>query len=474
MKSQPEIKPLAFSFPPNDALAREHTEVAQWVEDAASSLNENQYYQQFELKSLPSGKRLLAADPEQARRYVLAAVAQTRHWDQLAMQLRDQAETEMERINGHHLPGWAVIWGRRQQSKAVIHALLRRKLPLVEQDLLDILAWCNQAEQVSPYWHPLSSIVRLLQRFAEGRQVDDELRTAMQKFASRLRSCHDKTTARLGTSVEQICGTGEPADQAVSDTPAVLPPPQPAAAGQPDTTSIGPDGFPLANDSPLHDQHALITQLMEEVVGTRHDHQPRLGTHAAGRVLLQQEPDPAGRALLAAAERHVHALLAPSADYSEAGNWQSRASLSGSGRLQPFAGRTGFSRPDSADRCRAILERRSRRVPHETTPHDRLERAVRESTRGVREQRLFDFDRPKTSRTTRPGVHGRPRHRSRFCQADDARRRLIDRLPNLKPFRRGLVGGSRCFRRRAAGGRVRNRRLRRSAIPDSRLHATRR
>ncbi len=344
MKSQPEIKPLAFSFPPNDPLAREHTEVAQWVEDAASSLNENQYYQQLELKSLPSGKRLLAADPEQARRYVLAAVAQTRHWDQLAMQLRDQAETEMERINGHHLPGWAVIWGRRQQSKAVIHALLRRKLPLVEPDLLDILAWCNQAEQVSPYWHPLSSIVRLLQRFAEGRQVDDELRTAMQKFASRLRSCHDKTTARLGTSVEQICGTGEPADQAVSDTPAVLPPPQPAAAGQPnvlvtlkaflqmappagppDTTSIGPDGFPLANDSPLHDQHALITQLMEEVVGTPHYHQPRLGTHAAGRVLLQQEPDPAGRALLAAAERHVHALLAPSADYSEAGNWQSRA-----------------------------------------------------------------------------------------------------------------------------------------------------
>jgi hypothetical protein len=42
-----KIQLQAFTFASDDPLAREHAEVAQWVEEAASSLGEHRYYQQL-------------------------------------------------------------------------------------------------------------------------------------------------------------------------------------------------------------------------------------------------------------------------------------------------------------------------------------------------------------------------------------------------------------------------------------------
>lgn len=339
-------QPQAFSFAKDDPLARQHEDVAKWVEEAFSSVGKHQWYQEVDLKSLPSGKTLLDAKGELARSYVSAALAQTRHWDQMAEQVRDQAENEMQRINAHHLPGWAGVWGRRRQAEAVVRALMRRKLPLTRQDLLELLSWCNQADNLSPYHFPLTYIVRALERFTEGQSVDEELREAMQQFAARLRACHDNKASRLGTNVEQICAVD---DDVSEEDDEFLPPPKPAPVGQPcvlvalkqrfgissDATlqtnaeTIGPDQFPLTENSPLQNEHALLTQLLEEVIGTTGYHRPELSNYTAGRELLHREPDAAGQALLAATERHVHALLAPSTDYSDHGLWQARYAVAG-------------------------------------------------------------------------------------------------------------------------------------------------
>ena len=106
-------------MPQDDPLAAEHAAVAAWIEDAVASLDEHRYYQDVDLKTLPSGKKLLDAKPEQARRYVLAAVAQVRHWDEQAARVRALGATEQERINAHHLPGWGQAWGRRRKAEAV-------------------------------------------------------------------------------------------------------------------------------------------------------------------------------------------------------------------------------------------------------------------------------------------------------------------------------------------------------------------
>lgn len=343
-----------FTFAKDDPLASEHAAVAEWIEDAAASVG-RQYYQQVEMKSLPSDKRLLDADAEQARRYVCAAIAQSRYWDHMADQVRDQAENAIQRLNVHHLPGWDKVWGRRLQAGTVVAALMRRKLPLVRQDLLDLLAWCNESNNFSSYYYPLTYISRALERFAETKPVDDKLRAAMQQFATRLRATHDKQAARLGTTVEQLCAVE---DQVTGDEglpEATLPTPEPAPAGQQrvlvqlkkvfgmvsneteedDIVVIGPDQFPLTNNSPLQAEHQLLTKFFEEVVGTPNYYQPLLNSFSTGQTLLQQEPEAAGRVLLAAAERHVHALLAPSMDYTEAGTWQSRYAAAAT--VQPLA-----------------------------------------------------------------------------------------------------------------------------------------
>src|SRR5947209_7862748 len=123
-------KPEGFVVPADDPLAAEHAAVAAWVEDAVTSVDPGRHlYFDVDLKTLPSGKKLLDAKPDQARRYVLAAVAQVRHWDEQAARVRAQATTEVERINVHHLPGWGAVWGPRRQAEAVIDALMRRSLP---------------------------------------------------------------------------------------------------------------------------------------------------------------------------------------------------------------------------------------------------------------------------------------------------------------------------------------------------------
>ena len=76
MAKSPKLEP--FVFAPDDPLALEHAAVSEWIEEAVASLDEHQYYQDVDLKSLPSGKRLLDAKPEQARRYVLAQARERR------------------------------------------------------------------------------------------------------------------------------------------------------------------------------------------------------------------------------------------------------------------------------------------------------------------------------------------------------------------------------------------------------------
>ena len=58
----------------DDPLLAEHQAILRWVQDATGS---GEYYRDIQLNAFPSGKAILEADATQARRYVLAALAQT-------------------------------------------------------------------------------------------------------------------------------------------------------------------------------------------------------------------------------------------------------------------------------------------------------------------------------------------------------------------------------------------------------------
>jgi hypothetical protein len=323
-----------FSIPLDDPLAEEHTAVAAWVEDAIGALPAREAWRDVDLKAHPSGKRLLEGNAEQSRRYLLAAVEQVRHWHERVEQIRAQAASDGTRGSPHDVPDFTLTWGRTRQAAAVVSALMRRALPLRKEDLVKIVEWCTKGGHYVPIFGPLGPIVRAVERYAAEHSVDSELRAGLTRFASELRSSPVKDARRLGTTVEQICAIDASESPAEPAPPAAcLPAPRPAPAGhdgilerlkgflgmrsdpETPTTAVGPDRFPLEVDSPLRQEHEWLTRLFQEIVGTPDYYHPTLTRFETGRELLARDATTMGSLVLAAMERHVHTLMAPSTEY---------------------------------------------------------------------------------------------------------------------------------------------------------------
>ena len=160
----------------------EHAAVSAWVEEAFGSLSRHNPYVDVELKTFPSGQRLLDGKPEQSRRYLLAAVEQVWHWDR-----------QTDRI----LPGWGPVEGRGRLAAGVVAALMRRALPLEKPDLIAILRWCQEAHPDTVYLAPIGPITKALERYAATTPIDPDLRRAIADFASQLRASSSRNANRL-------------------------------------------------------------------------------------------------------------------------------------------------------------------------------------------------------------------------------------------------------------------------------------
>ena len=122
----------AFVPQPGSGLDQEHRVVSRWVEEAVRALDERHSYQDVELKSQPSGRLMLDATPDVARRYVHAAAVQAAYWERLSRELRSRAKSDVDRNNPHLRPGWNEIWVRRRRTVTVVSTLMRRALPFEE------------------------------------------------------------------------------------------------------------------------------------------------------------------------------------------------------------------------------------------------------------------------------------------------------------------------------------------------------
>ena len=338
---------LPFVPQRGSGLDAEHGVVSRWVEEAVRALDERHSYQDVELKSQPSGRVMLEATPDDARRYVHAAAVQTAYWDRLSREVRSQATSDLQRSNPHLRAGWSEVWTRRRRAATVISTLMRRTLPFEEADLLALLDWCNGSEQLSMHAVPVGHVTRALQRFLDTHALSDALRERITRFAGGLREAYDKDASRYGTAVEQLLAgpaapgsveTPEPNDDARA---APSPPPAPAAAGDPAvldavkrhlgvagedvaTDALDPDAFPLRVDSPLRAEHALLSEMLASVVGTTQYTQPTLETLRGGDRVLRMDPVATGRLLLAATERDAAGFLSRTDTAANPAVWQSR------------------------------------------------------------------------------------------------------------------------------------------------------
>jgi len=332
---------------PGSGRDAEHGVVSRWVDEAVRALDERHSYQDVELKSQPTGRIMLEATPDEARRYVHAAAVQAAYWDRLSKEFRAQAKSDRDRNNPHLRPGWNEISVRRRRTVTVVSTLMRRTLPFEEADLLALLDWCNDTEQLSMSTVPVGHITRALQRFLDTHVPSDAMSERITRFAGGLREAYDKDVSRYGTVVEQLlagpaAATGsteilEPDDE----TPVPSsPPPSAAPVGNPavlvalkrrldiagdDVASqaLEPDGFPLRADSPFRAEHALLSEMLATVVGTAQYTQPTLETLRGGDRVLRMDPAASGRLLLAAAERDVAGFLTRT-DAGTPAVWQSR------------------------------------------------------------------------------------------------------------------------------------------------------
>jgi len=342
---------------PGSPLDAEHRIVTRWVDEAIAAQDPTLYYRDVELKSQPSGRVMLEATPDEARRFVHAAALQVAYWERLTNEFRAQATTDTERFNPHLRPGWQELNARRLRTATVLSTLMRRTLPFEEAELLAVLDWCSDAEA---YGVPVGHVTRALQRYADAHPLSDVLRERIASFAARLRRSHNKDAARYGTAVEQLVkGSSDVADVASDDEQtlsAPLPPPSPAPAGNPAafdalkrhlgvagdevaTERLEPDGFLLRSDSPFRAEHALLSEMLASVVGTRSYSAPKLESMTGSDRVLRMDQGASGRLFLAAAERDVAGLLARAGGDATA-VWQSRyaaSSLTATLAERPFA-----------------------------------------------------------------------------------------------------------------------------------------
>jgi len=306
--------------------------VSRWVEEAVAALDDRHSYQDVELKSQRSGRIMLEATPDVARRYVHAAAVQTAYWDRLSNAVRSKRTSDIDRANPHLHADSKDLWLRRRRAATVVSTLMRRALPFEEDDLVALLDWCIGTEQMSTYTAPVGHITRALQRFVAARAPSDALAGRITRFAAALREAYDKDVARHGTTVEQLLAgpaaldAGELAEP--NDDASVAPLATPAAgpAGNPAvldaikrhlgvagedvaTEALEPDGFPLRADSPFRPEHALLSEMLASVVGTRLYAEPTLETLPGGDRVLRLDPATTGRLLLAAAERDAAGFL---------------------------------------------------------------------------------------------------------------------------------------------------------------------
>ncbi len=344
-KSKPrKSSPQRFAYAPEDALAGAHKKVETWIEDAIAFAGETRYWQDLELKTLPSGEVLLGATKEERVSILRASLLQVMHWDKEAQRFRDLAKTDDEQSNVHLVPGFRFIWDRRRLAKAALAAMLRGALDLQRNDLIDLLKWCGMARALNPHEYPLSSICRSFSRYAKLQPLDQELREYALKFVLSLRANGNLEVSRLGTKMEQLFA--EPANSEPGSKTGCIPVPvQPGPLGHPGVLSrlkqafglvaedqcesatevVGNDGFELRGDSPLRREHEILTSAFDTEFSATDSYYARIDGRKLERLVRGLSPDRRGKLLIAAMERAVNAILSRSTAPTDLRFWRSRA-----------------------------------------------------------------------------------------------------------------------------------------------------
>jgi len=311
------------------------------------------YYYALRLKDWKAGQILAAADPVASVRYVRALLEWLRHYEALAASVQAAMEG---RIDRYVTPEWLEVWTPRSAAAEALRLLLRRKLPFDEGDIKRLLSWIVDFNADHGYRQfPVKSLALALERFADAGASCPDLAPLVFRFATIVREEYPGMAGRADQleRLGQKLASDQQEPERDPQSPMILPEaslpdaavPAPAGSpgvlvqlkeflgilpGQPDvqTEELEPDRFRLRSDSPLREEHRLISDVLADAIKQTRYLTPDLGRTKAGRQMLACDPATCGRLLLAAMERAVAGRFG-SLNLDERPVWQSRYAAAG-------------------------------------------------------------------------------------------------------------------------------------------------
>ena len=151
------------------------------IEQLQSRIQSHGHYG-TKLEQAPAGKTILALDRPTQATIVSAALGRLEDLETKIAAFRAKAGDSL------HTAAWSKIWNPRWILMETLRSLLRRALPLTEEEVIRLVRWpMDASNDLSPYIYPLAGIATAVEHFAADHEVSPAVAQALTKLARRLR-----------------------------------------------------------------------------------------------------------------------------------------------------------------------------------------------------------------------------------------------------------------------------------------------
>ncbi len=164
-------------------------------------------YYDFDLKEKDCGKRILSLTRDEQCSLIATATSRLVSSDKEAAAYRKKEVEKCGYISSID-EEWKKIWAPRSVLANTVKALMRKKLPLTDKQLIELITWISAADSLSVYWYPFSGVVKAVETRAKDSELPEDLRAATLGLIKRLKKKHaDRDLRKFSERLDDALGT---------------------------------------------------------------------------------------------------------------------------------------------------------------------------------------------------------------------------------------------------------------------------
>lgn len=147
-----------------------------------SVVTENRSTEYLSLGNTEAGKKILALDHVDSIKMVLVSLARHRH-------SRTKLGNHQVVSYGYRVPSKVLSTEVKSEcEETVVLALLRRKLPFQEQQVLSLVDWLLTSNQFNPFWSPIGRVIKVVEDYKKTSALGEEIEKGLKKLLNRMES----------------------------------------------------------------------------------------------------------------------------------------------------------------------------------------------------------------------------------------------------------------------------------------------